>query len=152
MAGPGAVAQLPAVTSTHAWRKDHNGFSHQGPGFIDKVVNKKRRGRAGLPAAGRQLPAVGGRPLPRSSRLRQRHRRRQATELPDWLTTEDADAHCARGSGVWAWAGTDDGTAEPDIVLACSGDVLTLETRGRRRDPAAAAAAPVRCGWSTWST
>ena len=72
------IASLNYLLSSHVWRQDHNGASHQDPGFIDLVANKRRRGDAGVPAAGRQHAAVGGRPLPAQPRLHQRHRRRQA--------------------------------------------------------------------------
>ena len=79
------IASLNYLLSSHVWRQDHNGFSHQDPGFIDHVVNKKAVGRAGLPAAGRQHAAVHVRPLPAQPAVRQRRRRGQAAgaQLPD---------------------------------------------------------------------
>ena len=72
------ISSLNYLLTSHVWRQDHNGFSHQDPGFIDHVINKDAERRPGVPAARRQLPALGGRPLPAQPRLRQRDRRRQA--------------------------------------------------------------------------
>ena len=121
------IASLNYLLSSHVWRQDHNGFSHQDPGFIDHVVNKKRRGRARLPAARRQLPAVGDRPLPAQPQLRERGRRGQAAGAAVADAWRRPIRHCAAGIGIWEWASNDRG-GEPDVVMACCGDVPTLET------------------------
>ncbi len=120
------IASLNYLLSSHVWRQDHNGFSHQDPGFIDHVVNKKAEVvRVYLPPDA-NTPAVGDRPLPAQPQLRQRDRRRQAA-APQWLTMDQAIKHCTCGLGIWEWASNDRG-GEPDVVMACCGDVPTLET------------------------
>jgi xylulose-5-phosphate/fructose-6-phosphate phosphoketolase len=120
------IASLNYLLSSHVWRQDHNGFSHQDPGFIDHVVNKKAEVvRVYLPP-GRQLPAVGDRPLPAQPQLRQRDRRRQAAGAAV-ADMDEAIKHCTAGLGIWEWASNDAG-GEPDVVMACCGDVPTLET------------------------
>ena len=86
-----------------------------------------RHGRPGLSAAGRELPPVRGRPRPQVTVVREPDRHRQAAQ-PQWLTLAQAEEHCRRGAGIWEWAGNDDGLADPDLVLACAGDVVTMET------------------------
>ncbi|HEY8030343.1 MAG TPA: phosphoketolase family protein [Gaiellaceae bacterium] len=120
------VASLNYLLTSHVWRQDHNGFSHQDPGFIDHVVNKKAEiVRAYLPPDANCLLAVA------DHCLRSRHYVNVivAGKQPalDYLTIDEAVAHCARGIGIWDWASTD-GLGEPDVVLACCGDVPTLET------------------------
>ena len=120
------VASLNYLLSSHVWRQDHNGFSHQDPGFIDHVVNKKASIiRVYLPPDANCLLSVADHCL----RSRDYVNVIVAGKQPslNWLTMEEAVAHCARGIGVWEWASTDDGD-EPDVVLACAGDVPTLET------------------------
>jgi len=120
------VASLNYLLSSHVWRQDHNGFSHQDPGFIDHVVNKKASIiRIYLPPDANCLLSVADHCL----RSRDYVNVIVAGKQPslNWLTMEEAVAHCARGIGVWEWASTDDGD-EPDVVLACAGDVPTLET------------------------
>ncbi len=120
------VASLNYLLSSHVWRQDHNGFSHQDPGFIDHVVNKKAEiVRVYLPPDTNCLLSVADHCL----RSRDYVNVIIAGKQPslDYLTIEQAVAHCTRGIGVWDWASNDEG-AEPDVVLACAGDVPTLET------------------------
>ena len=97
-----------------------------GPRLHRPRDQQEGRGRARLSAAGRQHPPVGHRPLPAQPQLRQRGRRRQAT-APQWLSMDQAIKHCTAGLGIWEWASNDRG-GEPDVVMACCGDVPTLET------------------------
>jgi xylulose-5-phosphate/fructose-6-phosphate phosphoketolase len=120
------IASLNYLLSSHVWRQDHNGFSHQDPGFIDHVLNKKAEiVRVYLPPDANCLLSVA------DHCLRSRHYVNVivAGKQPalDYLTMEEAVFHCTRGAGVWDWASSDSG-AEPDVVLACAGDVPTLET------------------------
>jgi xylulose-5-phosphate/fructose-6-phosphate phosphoketolase len=120
------IASLNYLLSSHVWRQDHNGFSHQDPGFIDHVVNKKAEiVRVYLPPDANCLLSVADHAL----RSRQYVNVIVAGKQPalDYLTMEEAVLHCTRGLGVWDWASTDGGV-EPDVVLACAGDVPTLET------------------------
>ena len=120
------VASLNYLLSSHVWRQDHNGFSHQDPGFIDHVVNKKAEiVRVYLPPDANCLLSVADHCL----RSRDYVNVIVAGKQPalDYLAMDDAIAHCARGIGVWDWASSDEGT-DPDVVLACAGDVPTLET------------------------
>jgi xylulose-5-phosphate/fructose-6-phosphate phosphoketolase len=110
------------------WRQDHNGFTHQDPGFLDVVMNKKPEVvRVYLPPDANTLLSV------YDHCLRSRHYVNVVVAgkqpQPDWLSADEAATHCARGIGIWQWAGQRDelGTS-PDIVLACAGDVPTLET------------------------
>jgi xylulose-5-phosphate/fructose-6-phosphate phosphoketolase len=120
------LASLNYLLSSHVWRQDHNGFSHQDPGFIDHVVNKKAEVvRVYLPPDANTLLSV------MDHCLRSRHYVNVVVAgkqpAPSWLDMTDAELHCRRGLGIWDWASTDEGT-EPDVVLACAGDVPTLET------------------------
>jgi len=120
------IASLNYLLTSHVWRQDHNGFSHQDPGFIDHVVNKKAEiVRAYLPPDANCLLAVA------DHCLRSRHYVNVivAGKQPalDYLTMDEAVAHCARGIGIWEWASNDD-QGEPEVVLACCGDIPTLET------------------------
>ena len=120
------IASLNYLLSSHVWRQDHNGFSHQDPGFIDHVINKKAEiVRVYLPPDANCLLSVADHCL----RSRDYVNVIVAGKQPalQYLPMDEAVLHCTRGIGVWAWAGTDDGT-EPDIVLGCAGDVPTLET------------------------
>jgi xylulose-5-phosphate/fructose-6-phosphate phosphoketolase len=120
------IASLNYLLSSHVWRQDHNGFSHQDPGFIDHVVNKKAEiTRVYLPPDANCLLSVADHCL----RSRNYVNVIVAGKQPalDYLDMEEATAHCARGIGIWEWASNDEG-AEPDVVLACAGDVPTLET------------------------
>ena len=120
------IASLNYLLSSHVWRQDHNGFSHQDPGFIDHVVNKKAEIiRVYLPPDANCLLSVADHCL----RSRNYVNVIVAGKQPalDYLTIDEAIAHCTRGIGIWEWASNDDGD-EPDVVLACAGDVPTLET------------------------
>ena len=120
------IASLNILLSSHVWRQDHNGFSHQDPGFIDHVVNKKSEiVRVYLPPDANCLLSVGDHIL----RSRDYINVVVAGKQPSltYLSMEEAILHCTRGLGVWQWAGNDAG-GEPDVVMACCGDVPTLET------------------------
>jgi xylulose-5-phosphate/fructose-6-phosphate phosphoketolase len=120
------IASLNYLLTSHVWRQDHNGFSHQDPGFIDHVINKKAEViRVYLPPDTNCLLAV----FDHCLRSRQHVNVVVAGKQPalDYLTMEQAIVHCARGAGIWEWASSDD-SAEPDVVLACAGDIPTLET------------------------
>jgi xylulose-5-phosphate/fructose-6-phosphate phosphoketolase len=122
------IASLNYLLSSHVWRQDHNGFTHQDPGFLDVVLNKRPEiVRVYLPPDANTLLST------YDHCLRSRHyvnvvvagKQPQA----DWLSVQDAALHCARGAGIWEWAGNKDATGTvPDVVLACAGDVPTLET------------------------
>lgn len=121
------VPSLNILLTSTAWRNDHNGFSHQGPGLIQNVINIRGTvGRVYLPPDANCLLSVADHCLRSTSYVNLIVIDKQP-QL-QYLTAEEADVHCARGSGVWEWAGTDDGSADPDIVLACAGDVVTMET------------------------
>jgi xylulose-5-phosphate/fructose-6-phosphate phosphoketolase len=120
------IASLNYLLSSHVWRQDHNGFSHQDPGFIDHVVNKKAEVvRVYLPPDANTLLSVA------NHCLRSRHYVNvivagKHMEL-QWLDMDAAIRHCTAGVGIWDWASNDHGT-EPDVVMACCGDVPTVET------------------------
>ena len=119
------IASLNYLLSSHVWRQDHNGFSHQDPGFIDHVINKKSEiVRVYLPPDSNTLLSVADHCL----RSRNYVNLVIAGKQPalTYLGMDEAIAHCTRGLGIWPWAGNTDG--EPDVVLACAGDVPTLET------------------------
>ena len=120
------IASLNYLLSSHVWRQDNNGFSHQDPGFIDHVVNKKADIiRVYLPPDTNTLLSVADHCLRSRNYVNVIVAGKQPT--PSWLPIEDAVLHCTRGLGIWDWAGSDtDG--DPDVVLACAGDVPTLET------------------------
>jgi xylulose-5-phosphate/fructose-6-phosphate phosphoketolase len=120
------VASLNYLLSSHVWRQDHNGFSHQDPGFIDHVVNKKAEIiRVYLPPDANCLLSVA------DHCLRSRHYVNVivAGKQPalNYLSIDEAVVHCTRGAGIWDWASNDEG-GEPDVVMACCGDIPTLET------------------------
>ncbi len=120
------IASLNILLASHVWRQDHNGFTHQDPGFIDVVVNKKAEIiRVYLPPDANCLLSVA------DHCLRSRHYVNVIVAgkhlAPQWLTMEAAARHCAAGIGEWEWASNDRG-GEPDVVMACAGDVPTLET------------------------
>ena len=120
------IASLNYLLTSHVWRQDHNGFSHQDPGFIDHVINKKAEHvRVYLPPDANTLLSVADHCL----RSRQMVNVIVAGKQPalQYLEMDDAIAHCTKGAGIWAWASNDAG-AEPDVVMACCGDVPTLET------------------------
>ncbi|MGY0021768.1 phosphoketolase family protein [Streptomyces sp. YJ-C3] len=119
------VASLNYLLTSHVWRQDHNGFSHQDPGFVDHVLNKSPHiVRVFLPPDANTLLVVA------DDALRSRDHVNVVVAgknpSPDWLSLGQARAHCARGAGVWEWAGTERGDG-PDVVLACAGDVPTQE-------------------------
>lgn len=119
------IASLNYLLTSHVWRQDHNGFSHQDPGFIDHVANKKADTvRIYLPPDANCLLSVADHCL----RSRNYINVIVAGKQPEWqwLNIEAAAAHCAAGIGIWKWAGNDSG--DPDVVMACAGDVPTLET------------------------
>jgi xylulose-5-phosphate/fructose-6-phosphate phosphoketolase len=121
------IASLNYLLSSHVWRQDHNGFSHQDPGFIDHVVNKKAEIiRVYLPPDANTLLSVG------DHCLRSRHYVNVIVAgkqpSPNWLSMEEAIVHCTRGAGIWDWACSDTAGGDPDVVLGCCGDVPTLET------------------------
>ena len=120
------IASLNYLLSSHVWRQDHNGFSHQDPGFIDHVVNKKAEIiRVYLPPDANTLLSVA------DHCLRSRHYVNVivAGKQPalNYLSIDEAIVHCTRGIGIWDWA-SNDGDGEPDVVLGCCGDIPTLET------------------------
>jgi xylulose-5-phosphate/fructose-6-phosphate phosphoketolase len=120
------IASLNYLLSSHVWRQDHNGFSHQDPGFIDHVVNKKAEIiRVYLPPDANTLLSVADHCL----RSRDYVNVIVAGKQPalQYLSMDEAILHCTRGIGIWDWA-SNDADAEPDVVLACCGDVPTLET------------------------
>jgi xylulose-5-phosphate/fructose-6-phosphate phosphoketolase len=119
------VASFNYLLSSHVWRQDHNGFSHQDPGFLDHVLNKKAEVvRAYLPPDANTLLVT----MDHCLRTRDTVNVVVAGKNPEpqWLSMDEAIAHCARGIGIWDWASSDAGT-EPDAVLGCAGDVPTIE-------------------------
>ncbi|HTK45484.1 MAG TPA: phosphoketolase family protein [Patescibacteria group bacterium] len=120
------IASLNYLLSSHVWRQDHNGFSHQDPGFIDHVVNKKAEViRVYLPPDANTLLSVADHCLRSRSYVNVIVAGKQPSL--SWLSMDQAIAHCERGAGIWGWASSDAG-GEPDVVLGCCGDVPTLET------------------------
>ena len=125
------IASLNYFLTSHVWRQDHNGFSHQDPGFIDHVVNKKADViRVYLPPDANTLLCV------IDGCLRSRNLVNVVVAgknlQPQWLDIDAAARHCKAGLGVWDWAGSDGG-GEPDLVMACAGDVPTIETLAAAR-------------------
>jgi xylulose-5-phosphate/fructose-6-phosphate phosphoketolase len=120
------IASLNYLLSSHVWRQDHNGFSHQDPGFIDHVVNKKAEVvRVYLPPDANCLLSVTDHCLTSRNYVNVVVAGKQPA--PQWLTMDQAIKHCTLGLGIWEWASNDRG-GEPDVVMACCGDVPTLET------------------------
>jgi xylulose-5-phosphate/fructose-6-phosphate phosphoketolase len=120
------IASLNYVLTSHVWRQDHNGFSHQDPGFIDHVVNKKADViRVYLPPDANTLLSVTDHCLRSVNYVNVIVAGKQPA--PQWLTMDQAIKHCTAGIGIWEWASNDAGS-EPDVVMACAGDVPTLET------------------------
>ncbi|HEY4445116.1 MAG TPA: phosphoketolase family protein [Steroidobacteraceae bacterium] len=120
------IASLNYLLSSHVWRQDHNGFTHQDPGFLDHVVNKKAEiVRVYLPPDANCLLSV------MDHCLRSRHYVNVVVAgkhpAPQWLSMDAAVKHCSEGIGIWQWASNDQ-RSEPDLVMACAGDVPTLET------------------------
>jgi xylulose-5-phosphate/fructose-6-phosphate phosphoketolase len=121
-----SIGSLNYLLSSHVWRQDHNGFSHQDPGFIDHVVNKKAGiVRVYLPPDANCLLSVTDHCLRSRNYVNLVVAGKQPA--PVWLTMDEAVKHCTAGIGIWEWASNDKG-AEPDVVMACCGDVPTLET------------------------
>ncbi len=119
------IASLNYLLASHVWQQDHNGFTHQDPGFLDHVVNKKADVvRVYLPPDANCLLSVA------DHCLRSRHYVNVVVAgkraMPQWLNMDDAVVHCTEGIGIWEWAGNDRGV-EPDVVLGCCGDTPTLE-------------------------
>jgi xylulose-5-phosphate/fructose-6-phosphate phosphoketolase len=120
------IASLNYVLSSLVWRQDHNGFTHQDPGFIDHVVNKKAEIiRVYLPPDANTMLSVTDHCLRSRNYVNVIVAGKQPS--PNWLTMEQAILHCTRGIGIWDWASSDQG-GEPDVVMACCGDIPTLET------------------------
>jgi len=120
------IASLNYLLSSHVWRQDHNGFSHQDPGFIDHVVNKKAEVvRIWLPPDANSLLWVTDQCLRSRNHVNVVVAGKQPS--PQWLDMDAAIKHCSAGLGIWEWASNDRG-GEPDVVMACCGDVPTLET------------------------
>ncbi|ADD42907.1 phosphoketolase family protein [Stackebrandtia nassauensis] len=120
------VASLNYLLTSHVWRQDHNGFSHQDPGFIDHVVNKKADIiRVYLPPDTNTLLSVGDHVLRSKNYVNVIVAGKN--DSPNWLSVDEAVLHCARGAGIWDWAGTEAEGEEPDVVLGCAGDAPTLE-------------------------
>ena len=120
------VSSFNYLLTSHVWRQDHNGFSHQDPGFIDVVMNKKADVvRVYLPPDANSLLWVADHCFGTYDRINVIVAGKQPA--PQWLSADEAERHCAQGVGIWEWAGTEKSGEEPDVVIACAGDVPTLE-------------------------
>jgi xylulose-5-phosphate/fructose-6-phosphate phosphoketolase len=120
------IASLNYLLTSHVWRQDHNGFSHMEPGFLDHIINKRAEvSRIFLPPDANTLLCVVDACLRSHNCINVIVAGKQVS--PQWLTMEQAVRHCAAGIGIWEWASTDGG-ASPDVVMACCGDVPTVET------------------------
>ena len=120
------IASLNYLLTSHVWRQDHNGFTHQDPGFIDHVVNKKADVvRVYLPPDANCLLSVADHCLRSRNYVNLIIAGKQPS--PQWLDMDAAVRHCTAGASVWQWA-SNDNNSEPDVVMACAGDVPTLET------------------------
>ena len=119
------IASLNYLLASHVWQQDHNGFTHQDPGFLDHVVNKKAGiVRVYLPPDANCLLSVFDHCLRSKHYINVVVAGKRA--MPQWLTMDEAIVHCTEGVGIWPWASNDQG-AEPDVVMACCGDTPTLE-------------------------
>ena len=119
------ISSLNYLLTSHVWRQDHNGFTHQDPGFIDHLVNKKAEvARVYLPPDANTLLSVVDHMLRSKNYINLVVAGKHDTQ--QWLSMDEAIEHCSRGAGIWDWASTDNG-AEPDVVIACAGDIPTLE-------------------------
>ncbi|SHI33553.1 xylulose-5-phosphate/fructose-6-phosphate phosphoketolase [Tessaracoccus bendigoensis DSM 12906] len=133
------ISSLNYLLSSHVWRQDHNGFSHQDPGFIDHVVNKKADVvRVYLPPDANTLLSTFDHCLRSTQYVNVVVAGKQPN--PNWLSMDEAVKHCTRGLGIWDWAGTEVEGTEPDVVLGCAGDIPTIEVLAaadilRRRIP-----------------
>jgi xylulose-5-phosphate/fructose-6-phosphate phosphoketolase len=120
------IASLNYLLTSHVWRQDHNGFSHQDPGFIDHLINKKAElVRIYLPPDANTLLSVADHCLRSRNYINLIVAGKQPE--PQWLSIDEAVQHCITGMGIWQWASNDEG-GEPDVVMACAGDVPTMET------------------------
>ncbi|MBU9809718.1 phosphoketolase family protein [Rahnella sp. SL6] len=121
------ISSLNYLLSSHVWRQDHNGYSHQDPGFMDHVANKKADiVRIYLPPDANTLLWVADHCLQTWDRINVIVAGKQPA--PQWLSADEAAEHCAAGMGIWPWAGHEPDGTEPDVVMACAGDVPTMET------------------------
>ncbi len=121
------VPSLNILLSSTAWRNDHNGFSHQGPGLIQVVLNHRGEvGRIYLPPDANTLLSVADHCFKSKSYVNLIVIDKQPQ--PQWLTMDEAIEHCTKGASIWEWAGSEETQGEPDIVMACAGDIMTLET------------------------
>lgn len=121
------ISSLNYLLSSHVWRQDHNGYSHQDPGFIDHVANKKADiVRIYLPPDANTLLCVADHCLKTWDRINIIVAGKQPA--PQWLNPDEAAKHCAAGMGIWSWAGNVQPDETPDVVMACAGDVPTMET------------------------
>jgi xylulose-5-phosphate/fructose-6-phosphate phosphoketolase len=121
------IASLNYLLTSHVWRQDHNGFSHQDPGFVDLVANKKADiVRVYFPPDSNSLLWITDHCLRTYDRINVIVAGKQPA--PQWLTMKQAAVHCAAGIGAWSWAGTETPDSDVDVVMACAGDVPTLET------------------------
>jgi xylulose-5-phosphate/fructose-6-phosphate phosphoketolase len=121
------IPSLNYLLTSHVWRQDHNGFSHQDPGFIDLVTNKKADiVRVYLPPDANTLLWVADHCLRTHDRINVIVAGKQPS--PQWLSMNEAISHCESGIGIWEWAGNETEGGDPDVVMACAGDVPTLET------------------------
>ena len=121
------VASLNYLLTSHVWQQDHNGFSHQDPGFVDLVANKKADiARIYFPPDANCLLWVTDHCLRTYDRINVIVAGK--APAPQWLAIDDAALHCAAGAGIWHWAGSEAEGLEPDVVMACCGDVPTIET------------------------
>ncbi|GAB3750638.1 phosphoketolase family protein [Yimella radicis] len=120
------ISSLNYLLSSHVWRQDHNGFSHQDPGFIDHVVNKKAEiVRVYLPPDANTLLSTFDHVLRTTQYVNVVVAGKQPG--PVWLSMDEAIKHCTRGLGIWEWAGTEQPGENPDVVLGCAGDIPTIE-------------------------
>jgi xylulose-5-phosphate/fructose-6-phosphate phosphoketolase len=121
------IASLNYLLTSHVWQQDHNGFSHQDPGFVDLVANKKADiVRIYFPPDANTLLWITDHCLRTYDRINVIVAGKQSS--PQWLTMQQAATHCDAGIGIWRWAGSETEGSEPDVVMACAGDVPTLET------------------------
>ncbi|MDC9835457.1 phosphoketolase family protein [Rhizobium binxianense] len=121
------ISSLNYLLTSHVWRQDHNGFSHQDPGFVDLVANKKADiVRIYLPPDANTLLWVGDHCLRTYDRVNVIVAGKQPE--PQWLSMDEAAKHCEAGIGIWHWAGNEEDATSPDLVMACAGDVPTMET------------------------
>jgi xylulose-5-phosphate/fructose-6-phosphate phosphoketolase len=121
------IASFNYLLTSHVWRQDHNGFSHQDPGFVDLVVNKKADiVRVYFAPDANTLLWITDHCLRTYDRINVIVAGKQPS--PQWLTMKEAATHCDAGIGIWTWAGNEATGVEPDVVMACAGDIPTLET------------------------